>query len=56
MKEIRLRLPIYIIRRVNNTLLGNRGESVTKFANDNIEKDVVINKKQKNVRKNYREK
>ena len=56
MKEIRLHLPIYIIRRVNNTLLGNGGKSVTGFVNDNIEKDVVINEKQRNVRKYYRKK
>ena len=56
LKEIRLRLPIYIIRRVNNTLLGNGGKSVTGFVNDNIKKDVVINEKQRNVRKNYRKK
>ena len=56
LKEIRLPLPIYIIRRVNNPRQRNGGEFMTYFANNEKEKDVMINEKQKRNRKNFKRK
>ena len=54
LKGIRLLLPIYIIRRVNNTLPRNGGENMAYFAKNNIEKEVIVNEKQRSNSKNFR--
>ena len=54
LKEIRLPLPIYIIRRVNNPRQRNGGEFMTYFAKNNIEKEAMINEKQRSNSKNSR--